>query len=68
MVYFVYVKQIVKILVKAISCAKGLNEQLVKEVIFTFDSYHLGIHKYFSFRTLLNLMCYVMTYVFCAMC
>ncbi|XP_054817348.1 nuclear poly(A) polymerase 1-like isoform X1 [Prosopis cineraria] len=39
--------QIVKIWVKAISRAKGLNEQLVQEAnakIFTFGSYRLGVH------------------------
>ncbi|XP_047337569.1 nuclear poly(A) polymerase 1-like [Impatiens glandulifera] len=39
--------QIVKIWVKSISRAKGLNEQLVHEAnakIFTFGSYRLGVH------------------------
>ncbi|KAA8542751.1 hypothetical protein F0562_023903 [Nyssa sinensis] len=39
--------QIVKIWVKTISRAKGLNEQLVQEAnakIFTFGSYRLGVH------------------------
>ncbi|XP_059652386.1 nuclear poly(A) polymerase 1-like [Cornus florida] len=39
--------QIVKIWVKKISQAKGLNEQLVREAnakIFTFGSYRLGVH------------------------
>ncbi|KAI4341513.1 hypothetical protein MLD38_026227 [Melastoma candidum] len=39
--------QIVKIWVKSISRAKGLNEQLVQEAnakIFTFGSYRLGVH------------------------
>ena len=39
-------KQIVKIWVKTISRAKGLNEQLVQEAnakIFTFGSYRLGV-------------------------
>ncbi|KAJ4713462.1 Nuclear poly(A) polymerase [Melia azedarach] len=39
--------QIVKIWVKKISRAKGLNEQLVQEAnakIFTFGSYRLGVH------------------------
>ncbi|GLT60385.1 hypothetical protein SLA2020_331530 [Shorea laevis] len=39
--------QIVKTWVKAISRAKGLNEQLVQEAnakIFTFGSYRLGVH------------------------
>ncbi|KAK1404269.1 hypothetical protein POM88_003874 [Heracleum sosnowskyi] len=39
--------QLVKIWVKSISRAKGLNEQLVHEAnakIFTFGSYRLGVH------------------------
>ncbi|KAF4349650.1 hypothetical protein F8388_019610 [Cannabis sativa] len=39
--------QIVKVWVKSISRAKGLNEQLVREAnakIFTFGSYRLGVH------------------------
>lgn len=39
--------QIVKIWVKSISRAKGLNEQMVQEAnakIFTFGSYRLGVH------------------------
>ncbi|XP_062092160.1 nuclear poly(A) polymerase 1-like [Humulus lupulus] len=39
--------QIVKVWVKTISRAKGLNEQLVQEAnakIFTFGSYRLGVH------------------------
>ncbi|KAI9101524.1 hypothetical protein K1719_023768 [Acacia pycnantha] len=39
--------QVVKIWAKAISRAKGLNEQLVQEAnakIFTFGSYRLGVH------------------------
>lgn len=40
-----------KIWVKAISRAKGLNEQLVQEAnakIFTFGSYRLGVQNYFT--------------------
>uniref|UniRef100_A0A7N0US44 polynucleotide adenylyltransferase n=1 Tax=Kalanchoe fedtschenkoi TaxID=63787 RepID=A0A7N0US44_KALFE len=39
--------QTVKIWVKKISCAKGMNEQMVHEAnakIFTFGSYRLGVH------------------------
>lgn len=63
--YFVYVEQIVKIWVKAISRAKGLNEQLVQEAnakIFTFGSYRLGVQKYFSSRALFSMR------IWCAMC
>ena len=47
-----------KIWVKAISRAKGLNEQLVQEAnakIFTFGSYRLGVQKYFSSRALFSM-------------
>lgn len=55
-----------KIWVKAISRAKGLNEQLVQEAnakIFTFGSYRLGVQNYFSCRALFSMrilfaMCY----------
>lgn len=46
------IEQIVKIWVKIISRAKGLNEQLVHEAnakIFTFGSYRLGVWNYFLF-------------------
>ena len=58
MLYFMYMEQIVKIWVKTISRAKGLNEQLVQEAnakIFTFGSYRLGVQNCFTLRELYSL-------------
>lgn len=64
-------RQIVKLWVKTISRAKGLNEQLVQEAnakIFTFGSYRLGVRALFrlsiSERFLyLHLSCFKFTVV-----